>query len=517
MKKIIFVVCLFLVFISFGWGSMKKRAGLEMSLQNCMLHALNNNLDIAVASFDPEISNVSIRQAGEKYYPQLSLNYFTTNQTVPSTWGLEGNEYKSKYDYMSFGLSQSIKTGGTLNFMLYNRASDTTRAFTNVNPSYFNEISLEFNQPLLKGFGKKISDYELLKAKNAKQIAVYGVRSTIQQKVYEIEEAYWNLVYQRENLKVQRLSLKQNEVQLKKARQAARMGIKSSIDVLQMETEQARWEDGVLNAQSLVEVYEDRLKSIMNIKPGGLEVENPIIPTEKPGLKENTLSYERAFEIALENRPETASLLKKLENNRLDISYSKNQLLPQVDFNLKLWFPGQSGERLVYLDNNPLTGIIVNKIVGSRWDSFRESWDRKYQNWQVSLNFNIPVANIFSRANLVKAQLEKDKYTLELKKTKRDIENELTQVFKELRNKAKRITSTSRYRMMAEKQLDAATQRYELGLESSSQWLLEYQRRLSTAKVEEFKALVDYKIAMAKLEKITGTNLMSHNLKYKKF
>lgn len=518
MKKItISIICIVICCVYPGFSALADSEDVEMSLQNCLLRALENNLDIAVASFDPEISDVSIQQAREKYFLQLSLNYLNTNQTIPSTWGLEGNEYKSNYNYLGLNLSQAFVTGGTLNFRLFNRGSDTTRAYTNVNPSYFNEISFEFKQPLLKGFGPRINNYEFYKAQNTKEIMVYGVRTTIQQKIYEIEEAYWNLVYQRENLKVQLISLEQNKTQLRKVREAAKMGIKSAIDVLQMETEEARWEDGILSAQSLVEGYEDRLKNIMNIKTDGPYSAQAIIPTDRPVFKENRIQYEKALRTSLENRPEIASSLKRLENNRMDIKYSKNQLLPQLDLNFRLWFPGQSGERLVYKDNNPFTGIIVDTIIGSRWDSFRESLDRKYQNWEMSLSLNIPLADIFTRSNLITARLEKEKNELEMEKLKREIENELIQVYKELENRTKRIRSTTRYRKMAEKQLNAAMQRYELGLETSNQWLLEYQRRLATARIEEVKAIIDYNVALAKLDKIMGTNMVSHDLQYRQF
>jgi len=518
MKKFIMVMIFAAACLIFPGSSTGEDADvIKMSLQNCLVRALENNLDIAVASYDPEISNVSVQKAGDKYFPQLSLNYLSTNQTVPSTWGLEGNEYKSIYNYFGLNISQSFVTGGTLNFRLFNRASDTTRAFTNVNPSYFNEISFEFSQPLLRGFGPRISNHELNKAKNSKEISVFGVRTTIQQKIFEIEEAYWNLVHQRENLKVQFLSLEQNKIQLKKVREAAKWGVKSSIDVLQMETEEARWEDGILNSQSMVEVYEDRLKNIMNIRTEDPSSTQAIVPTDSPVFKENKIPYKSALRASFDNRPEIASTLKRLKNNRMDVKYFKNQLLPQLDMNFRLWFPGQSGERTLFQDNNPLTGNIIGKIVGSRWDSFRESWDRKYQNWEISLSLNIPFADIFKRSDLIKARLEKEKSELEMEKLKNEIENELIQVYKELENRSKRIRSTARYRIMTEKQLDAALQRYELGLETSSQWLLEYQRRQATARVDEIKAITDYNIALAKLDRIMGTNIESHDLHHRRF
>jgi outer membrane protein TolC len=67
-----------------------------------------------------------------------------------------------------------------------------------------------------------------------------------------------------------------------------------------------------------------------------------------------------------------------------------------------------------------------------------------------------------------------------------------------------------------EKRLEVETQRYKLG-QVGSEWLFEYQRRLAMAKTEEHKAIIDYKISLAKLEKVLGTSLKTKNLKFKAF
>ncbi|MFC2157674.1 TolC family protein [Acidobacteriota bacterium] len=489
---------------------------MELSLKNCLLKALENNLDIAVAEFDPQISDMSISQAKEKYYPELSMGYYTTKQVNPSTWGLEGLEAKTDQNYVTFDVRQSFVTGGSLSFNLFNQSTDTTRAFTQVNPSFYNRINLTFTQPLLKGFGPKISNYDIHQAENSKEISVYGLKTTIQQKVLEVEDAYWNLVSQIESLKVRMQSLEQNKREFEKAQEAARMGVKSAMDVIQRETEVARLEDQVLNDQNMIDTYEDRLKQLMNIRQDGPFIQKAIVPLDKPVFEENRVPFQQALDAALSNRPDMASTLKQLENSDLSIGYYRNQFLPQLDLELRLWSPGQSGVRDVYQDNNPLTGIIIDQITGSRWDSFLESIKRSERNWSINLNLTVPIANLFSRAGYVSAKLQKEKTQMEMERLRVQITNELIQVYKELENKSKRIKSTALYSKMAEKQLEAETQRYELGL-VTSQWLVNYQSGLTSAKVEEIKAIIAYKIALARLEKYMGTNLKTHNLKYRSF
>ncbi|MBU2438546.1 MAG: hypothetical protein KKC69_05265 [Acidobacteria bacterium] len=42
---------------------------MEMSLRTCLISALENNLDIAVAAFDPEIQDVAVQRAGKYFIP----------------------------------------------------------------------------------------------------------------------------------------------------------------------------------------------------------------------------------------------------------------------------------------------------------------------------------------------------------------------------------------------------------------------------------------------------------------
>lgn len=165
------------------------------------------------------------------------------------------------------------------------------------------------------------------------------------------------------------------------------------------------------------------------------------------------------------------------------------------------------------MDNNPFTGIVVGQEVRSRADAFKDILDRTYQNWQLRLNLNIPLENVFSRGRLAQARLEQAQKSAEREKLEQTILFQVLEVFKDLRNNEKRIVSTARYREMVEKKLEAEEQRYRLGL-VGSEWLFSYQRDLAQAKANEIKAITDYKIIVAKLEAVLGTSLQRKSLTF---
>ncbi len=78
------------------------------------------------------------------------------------------------------------------------------------------------------------------------------------------------------------------------------------------------------------------------------------------------------------------------------------------------------------------------------------------------------------------------------------------------------METSSRYRELMEKKLEAEEQRYRLGL-VGSEWLFQYQRDLAAAKAAEIGAVIDYKISVANLERAMGINLKAKSLKFKDY
>jgi outer membrane protein len=180
------------------------------------------------------------------------------------------------------------------------------------------------------------------------------------------------------------------------------------------------------------------------------------------------------------------------------------------------WSPGQSGVLYVYDNNNSITGTLINKIQGSRTDALKQAFKMTYKNWSLRLDFNLPLANIFTRSSLAKAKMERNQALLKLEREKQSIAYEIADAIKTLENAARRIESSRVSRELQEKRVAAETQRYQLGL-VGSEWLLSYQRQLTDARTSEIRALIDYKLAVAKLEKAMGTTLQTMGLKFRNF
>lgn len=494
-----------------------------LTLAECIREALARNLDLSVEAVTPALDDAAVAETKEKYLPQFNMAYDRRDTTALGTWGIEGTSVHSKYDYASAGLTQKVITGADLSLIFSNSMSDTSRAFTVINPSYYSVLQFDLVQPLLKGFGPKINRIETTRAENTRDASLAQLKAAVLQTVYDVEEAYWNLLYAQENLKVQEASLAQSRDTMRRNTEAARIGSKSAIEVLGAETEVTRWEDGAIAARLQVERLEERLRRLMDAAgAGGLGGGEPdsagsrLVLADRPDAEKRTVGLDEALRTALAERPEIVSSEKDLATSASDISYFRNQLLPQLDLRFSIWNPGQSGVKYFYLNNDPFSQVVIGKIEGSRLDSLKDVFRKAYRNWSLNLSLNIPLANIFSRAGLTKANLANQQSLIRLERQKKSIASEVTEAVLDLRNTERKIKSSADYRAMLEKRLAAEQQRYDLGL-VGSEWLFSYQRDLAQARTDEVRALVDYKIALAKLDKVMGTTLKTKGLKFRNF
>jgi len=499
-----------------GPAGEQETAPLTLSLRDCIARTLAVSLDVSIEALNPAIFDESVAEAGEKYLPAFGLSFLNQNRTILGTWGVEGTSYSNKYDYYNADLSQRLPTGGTVTLAFTHSMTNTERAYTVINPSYYSELELAISQPLLKGFGPKVERAETRRARSQADISRQTLKATLLQTVCDVEIAYWNLVYSLESLRVAELSLEQSREILKRSQEGARVGTKSAVEVLSAETEVAGWENSVFSARLLVDERQDSLRKLLNMPAGDPFAVPEIIPSDKPEFEKRAVRYEDAVAAALRERPEIAMVENELAQSAAEVGYAKNQLLPELNLQFSTWNPGQSGVKYIYQDGNPFSGIVVDVIKGSRMDSIKDVFRKGSKNWTLSLNFNLPLGNVFSRARVAKAQLEGERVALELEKRKKDIGYEIAEALKDLAANQRKVETSAAYRALLEKRVEAELQRYQVGL-VGSEWLFSYQGRLAQARNDESRAIIDCRIALARLEKAMGTTLKSKNLKFREF
>ncbi|MFC2156732.1 TolC family protein [Acidobacteriota bacterium] len=515
MKKTHYLILTVILLIASLPGFTYSEDAISLTLEECISAALKNNLNIAIERYNPELADVSVTWAKEMFMPRLDLSYNRQSTESPSYWWLQGSDTQvSKSTDYSLTLAQKIPTGADISLSLENYKSNTNQSFQLINPRYGTTLRFNFSQPLLRGFGPKISRKEILIARNNLEISQNQFQTVLLDTVFRVQEAYWNLVYAVESFKVKQQSLQLGRDLLTKNRRMVELEKLAPIEILNAETVVAQREADILQAEALIRRSEDVLRNILNMDMNaeGMDLVQKIIPVDSPPEDlAREVSLKASLDFALNRRPELKATAKTVETKELNLSVAKNQMLPGLDLNLSYWSPGISGDRILYLDNNPFTGIIVGTEKGSGSDALGDALKFLYSNWSVGVTLTLPLSNIFTRAEFAQARIEFDKSQVELENTKRQILLEVRDAVREIETNAKRVDAYQVARELAERRLKAEEKKLTVGL-TTNYFVLQFQEELANARTLELKALVDFNLSWAKLEKATGQSLRKHNI-----
>ena len=161
---------------------------LSLSLEECILRAMKKNLSVAIQVLNPEIAGAALTQAGEKYYPTLSLAYNKRNTDSASfSWLDAADSVVTRSNDYSLDLNQVLPGGGTVGVSLASNMNDSNRSFQTINPRYGSTLTFDFSQPLLKDFGWNISRREILLARNNLSISENDLETALMSTIYQVE------------------------------------------------------------------------------------------------------------------------------------------------------------------------------------------------------------------------------------------------------------------------------------------------------------------------------------------
>ena len=491
----------------------KEEQILTLSLEDCVMKAMEHNLGLAFQVLGPELADIAISRANEIFMPSLSFSFSTqdTNQASYS-WLDAADQLTSNQNSYSTQINQLIPSGGNLSISLSNSKYDTNRTGTTINPRYSSTLRFSFTQPLLRDFGFKMTRRQIIVAKNQLDISEKTLEESLQNLIYNVEDAYWNLYYNIENLKVMEQSLQLAQDLLEKNRRAVEVGTMAPIEIINAQASVAQREADILAAEAQVRNGEDRLKTIINL---AAEYQNSaairIIPKDLPTYEKKEMGLDEALAVAMDNRPDLQSARIGIKNSEIDLSYARNQTLPALSLNASYWSPGVSGNQLIYPPGFPF-GDPIDIIPGGISDSLKDAFSFKYKNWSIGLTLDIPINNFLSRAALAQAKVNLEQAVLQMKSQEQEIFTDIKIAVRGVETNFKRIQAYKAARELAEKQLEAEEEKLKVGL-TTNYFVLQYQNSLANAQSQELRAIIDYNLSLASLNRDLGISLKQKNIK----
>src|SRR5262249_52614355 len=146
--------------------------------------------------------------------------------------------------------SEGFHTGTTFFTVWDNTRSSSTSLANLFNPSVQSSIFVGFSQQLLNGFGK-VSTRNIRIAKNNRKIADLAFSQQAITTITSTITAYWELVYARENVKVQQQAVNVAEKLYNDNKKQLEIGTMAPLDVTRAESELATDRQNLIVAQTV--------------------------------------------------------------------------------------------------------------------------------------------------------------------------------------------------------------------------------------------------------------------------
>lgn len=399
------------------------------SLKDCINIAIENNPSIKSSIYNEQVYKSKIGQAWANFFPELSA-------------GLEVARTSTKYTGRNVPLPNMTYTMG-----------------------YVPTVSADM---MLFDFGKTkaMADY----AKRTYESKQENTKENINTIIYDIKNAYFNILFAQAQVKVYEDTVKDYELQLSQATAFYDIGKKAKIDVVTAEYNLGKAKLNLVKAENVLQVANVQLSRIM-------------------GIPEYT-NYELSDELTLNNFDETfENLIKTAYDVRPELISSK-KMVEAAKMNLR-------AKRRNY---TPDLGIFGSYEYG-------KSSDYNVSSGQVGVGLE------YSGLNLVKVKKQIDEAKAQYNKSLADYEDTKHLIYLNVKKNYLELQTAKESIIIAKLALDEAkeqyrqvTGRYKAGVSDAIE-LKDGENTYLNARLDFYNAMLNYNTTAASLEKEVGIPL----------
>jgi outer membrane protein len=457
MKKNSCISFVFMVLLGLSAQGQAKK----WTLEECVRYAIQNNISIKQTELDTKNAAIDKKSAIGNFLPSL-------NASASHSWNI--------------GLNQDITTG-----LLRNQTTQFTSAGANVGVDIYKGLQ---NQNRLRKANLSIvaAKYQLLKMQE--DVAL------------NVANAFLQVLFNKENLKVQQQQLAINQKQLVRSQELVSAGTIPRGDLLDVKATVASDSQKIVAAENTLLISKLSLAQLLQLK----EFENFDVIDDTNAKDENNIlaqSPTAIYDKAKEERTELKIAKANLEVAIKDVAIAKGAYQPT----LQGFYSFNS--RVSYADVpafDPITGQIIG--TQSPPSFFNQFSDNKGHSFGAQLS--IPIFNGFSVRNNVersKVSLERSKIAVEQQDL--DLQRNVFTAFSDAKGALNAHESSVVALEARQGAYDYAKEKYAVGLMNSFDFN-QSQTLLSNAQSEVIRTKYDYIFKIKILEFYFGIPIIKN-------
>lgn len=531
------------------------RAGnLYLSLSDTIALALENNLDIQLQRYGPQVADTNLlhAQAGGFAAP-VSTTVFAGPASVsgtppssglqsllvagstqvgiappsldPLVTGNSGWAHVTTPQSSSFttgtssliqrqvstgvGVQDNFLTGTAVNLGLTNSNVNTNNLKAQFNPSTNSALTLTVTQHLLQSFGPSVNSRQISIARNNREISDLTFKAQVITTVAAISDLYWDLVAYNDNVRVQRDALAASQRLLEDDRKQVEVGTLAPIEVTRARAEIASGQQALTVAETQVLQQETILKNALS-KTGVLSPEVAsahVILTDHlriPGAGSLTPIQDLAA-TAVASRPELTQFRILIQNQNVAIRGARSELRPTLDVVGQLTNNGLAGQV------NPLVSGASPFFIGGYGTVLSQIFARNFPTYTIGLNLGLPIHNRAAQADLINSELTLRQQQVGIQRLENQVRVEVQNAVIGVEQARAQYDSATQQRVLQQETVDAEHKKLDAGVSTTYNVILT-ERDLVTAESNEVAALSAYAKARVELDRATGQTLNSNNI-----
>ncbi|SDJ20898.1 outer membrane protein [Flavobacterium noncentrifugens] len=460
MKKINYIGFILLLLSGLTFQAQAKK----WTIQECVNYALEHNISIKQTDLDTKVANIDKNAAFGSFLPAV-------NVTGSHSWNI--------------GLNQNITTG-----LLENETTQFTSAQLNANVDIFKGLQ---NQNRYRRANLAIisAQYQLTKMRDDVSL--------------NVANAFLQILFNKENIKVQKEQLANNERQFQRTQELVNAGSVPRGDLLDIKATVADNKQKVILAENAFLISKLSLAQLLQLE----DFQNFDVADEDYEAKQSEVMFQTPdaiYKKALEERVEVKLAKANLEVAEKDVTIAKGAYLPNLigfySFSSRVGYADRVTGRIADVNNpySPIgvvdgTGQVVSvpnytNVLGSPLPFFTQFNDNKGHNFGLQLN--VPILNGFS----VKNNVERSKVALErskiaLAQSQLDLERNVYQAFTDANGAFNSYESAVVALEARESAFNYAKERYAVGMMNAFDFN-QAQSLFSNAQSEVLRTKYDY-------------------------
>ena len=470
------------------------KKSINLTLDQALMRALVNNLDIRVVSFDSAISRQQIIKAASEFDYTIfgSANHAEEDNLTASIIGPS----QSKTSAFEAGVKQKFVTGSewSLTWAMVRAWDNTGTTLNNPNPNYEPTLVFQVTQPLLRDAWTKVNLADVRIARINQEFAMAQFRQKIEEVATEVISTYWRLVQARREVVIAEslLDLTQKTLTRVLGRQEFDA---TAVQVKQAEQRVESRKAVLVQTRKTLKDVQDRLARLLADAQINVLGEYEIVPADAPAADLVEIDTDQRLEIALKHNPILEQARLAIEVANINVDVAQHQRLPQL---------------------NVVASTALQGLDDSPGDAHDRLFTSDYFGWSAGLVLEYPLGN-----RLREAQLRGSKF--ERLKAITSLQNFSDQVAVLVNERIRQVDSTYQQwqiqqiaTVAAAAQLKALDDTEEIRGKLTPEFLLvklQAQEDLARAEQAEQQAIVDYNIALAELAQATGTVLELYPVK----